>query len=205
MANALFWDKAAKKYAASKIADMAGYEETLARTQSYLQEDDHLLEIGCGTGSTALKLAPFVRQMTATDISGGMLAIAEEKRSKTDLDHLGFVQTEATQPIAGAPFDAACAFSILHLLDDLDAGLAHLHQHIKPGGILITKTACLRDMNFALPYLIKVMQWFGKAPHVNIFDHKELEAAFRQAGFEVIEASYHGKTQSTRFIAARRT
>jgi len=205
MADAQFWDKAAKKYAASKIADMGGYEETLARTRSYLHPDDHLLEIGCGTGSTALKLAPFVSRMTATDISSGMLEIAEEKRAKTNLDHLTFVQTEATQPIKGAPFDATCAFSILHLLDDLDAGLVHLHAHTKPGGMLITKTACLKDMNFALPYIIKVMQWIGKAPHVGIFDHTELEAAFERAGFEIVEAGYHGKTRSTRFIAARRT
>ncbi len=204
MASAIFWDKAAKKYAASKIADMAGYEETLARTRSFLHADDHLLEIGCGTGSTALKLAPSVRRMTATDISGGMLAIANEKLQKTDLTNLKFVQTEATKPIEGAPFDAVCAFSILHLLDDLDTGLAHIHSLLKPGGMLISKTACLRDMSFALPPVIKVMQWIGKAPHVGIFTGKQLEAAFEKAGFELVETGYHGKTRSTRFIAARR-
>lgn len=205
MADANFWDKAAKKYAASKIADMGGYEETLARTRSFLTPEDHLLEIGCGTGSTALIFAPCVKQMTATDISREMLAIAEGKRADAEVVNLRFVQTEATKPIDGAPFDAACAFSILHLLDDLDEGLAHLHRLIRPGGMLITKTACLRDMNFALPPILKVMQWFGKAPHVLLFDAAELEDAIRKAGFEIIESGYHGKTRSTRFIAARRT
>jgi len=204
MANATFWDKAAKKYAASKIADMGGYEETLARTRSFLHAEDHLLEIGCGTGSTALKLAPSVRRMTATDISGGMLAIANEKLQNTDLTNLNFVRTEATNAIEGAPFDAVCAFSLLHLLDDLDAGLAHFHSLLKPGGMLITKTACLRDMSFAMGPLVKVMQWIGKAPHVSIFNAQELEAAFLKAGFELVETGYHGKTRSTRFIAARR-
>ena len=205
MADAKFWDKAARKYAASKIADMGGYEETLARTRDFLTPDDHLLEIGCGTGSTALKLAPSVKQMTATDISREMLTIAKEKLADTDLENLRFVQTEATKPIDGAPFDAACAFSILHLLDDLDEGLAHLHRLIRPGGMLITKTACLRDMNFAIPPMIKVMQWLGKAPDVLLFSAPELEAAMRKAGFEIVESGYHGKTRSTRFIAARRT
>ena len=205
MADAKFWDKAARKYAASKIADMGGYEETLARTRDFLTPDDHLLEIGCGTGSTALKLAPSVKQMTATDISREMLTIAKEKLADTDLENLRFVQTEATEPIDGAPFDAACAFSILHLLDDLDEGLAHLHRLIRPGGMLITKTACLRDMNFAIPPMIKVMQWLGKAPDVLLFSAPELEAAMRKAGFEIVESGYHGKTRSTRFIAARRT
>ena len=204
MASAIFWDKAAKKYAASKIADMGGYEETLARTRSFLHADDHLLEIGCGTGSTALKLAPSVRRMTATDFSNGMLTIAREKLQKTDLTNLDFVQSDATQPVEGAPFDAVCAFSILHLLDDLDAGLAHIHSLLKPGGMLISKTGCLRDKSFALPPIIKVMQWIGKAPHVGIFNAQELEDAFVKAGFELVETGYHGKTRSTRFVAARR-
>ncbi|MGJ8621280.1 MAG: class I SAM-dependent methyltransferase [Yoonia sp.] len=204
MSDASFWDKTARKYAASKIADMGGYQETLARTRSYLHADDNLLEVGCGTGSTALILAPHVRQMTATDFSGEMMKIAEEKQQKADIPNLQFVQSDVMAPVSGAPFDTVCAFSILHLLQDLDAGLAHLHSMIKPGGMLITKTGCLRDMNFALPFIIKVMQWLGKAPHVGVFNADELQAAFVRAGFEVVEADYHGKTTSTRFIAARR-
>ncbi len=204
MANATFWDKAAQKYAASKIADMGGYEETLRRTRSFLHPDDHLLEVGCGTGSTALILAPFVRRMTATDISGEMIAIAKGKLEKTDITNLQFVQTEATEPLADAPYDTVCAFNLLHLLDDLDAGLAHLHSLLKPGGYLISKTGCLRDMSFLLPPVIKVMQWVGKAPHVSTFNAAQLEAAFEAAGFELVETGYHGKTKSTRFIAARR-
>jgi hypothetical protein len=69
---------------------------------------------------------------------------------------------------------------------------------------LITKTACLRDMSSAMAPLVKVMQWVGKAPHVSIFTAQQLEAAFIKAGFELVETGYHGKTKSTRFIAARR-
>jgi ubiquinone/menaquinone biosynthesis C-methylase UbiE len=183
---------------------MGGYEETLRRTRSFLRPDDHLLEVGCGTGGTALKLAPSVGHMTATDISGQMLAFAKDKLAKSDLTNLVFHQASVTKPLADAPFDAICAFSILHLLDDLDEGLAHLHGMLKPDGLLITKTGCLRDMNFALPALIKVMQWVGKAPHVNAFTGAQLEAAFIKAGFELVETGYNGKTRSTRFIVARR-
>jgi ubiquinone/menaquinone biosynthesis C-methylase UbiE len=34
---------------------------------------------GCGTGTTALKLAPSLGRIMATDISGEMIAIAREK------------------------------------------------------------------------------------------------------------------------------
>jgi len=67
--KAAFWDRVARKYAADPIADMAGYEATLRRVQTLLTDDQDVLEIGCGTGTTALRLAPSVRRMLATDVS----------------------------------------------------------------------------------------------------------------------------------------
>ena len=204
MATAQFWDKEATKYAASPIKDISAYEETLTCTRSYLDTSDHVLEVGCGTGSTAIKLAPAVKRITATDISGKMLEIAQKKIAPTGPHNIDFVQSDITAPFAGAPFDAICAFSILHLVDDLDQTLAHLQMQLKPGGVLISKTSCLDDMNFLIKPMIKAMQFIGKAPHVLVFDANALEAAFRKAGFEVVEAGYFGKHTSTRFIVARK-
>ena len=77
--DARFWDRSSRKYAKSSIADLNGYERTLERTRAYLQPGDSVLELGCGTGTTALRLADGVQSYLATDISGGMIAIAEEK------------------------------------------------------------------------------------------------------------------------------
>ena len=76
--DARFWDRIATKYAADTIADMAGYERTLARTRDFLDGGQTAFEFGCGTGTTALGLAPFVARMVATDISGNMIAIARQ-------------------------------------------------------------------------------------------------------------------------------
>lgn len=78
-----FWDGIARKYAARPIKNMPAYERTLERAQSYLAAGDHALEVGCGTGTTALKLAPHVRHITATDVSAEMIAIAREKAGRT--------------------------------------------------------------------------------------------------------------------------
>lgn len=204
MADASFWDKAAKKYAASPIKDMPAYEATLERTRHYLNADDHLLEVGCGTGTTALTLSSAVQKVTATDLSGEMLDIAESKRADKGILNVRFEKADVTRPLDDAPFDAICAFSILHLVDDLPETLAHLHSHLKRGGHVISKTACLRDMNKFIPVMIKVMKFFGKAPDVLFFDAKELEHAFERAGFEIVETGYFGKNKSARFIVARR-
>ena len=134
MTRAEFWDKASKKYAASPIKDMKAYEDTLDRARHYLHADDHLLEVGCGTGTTALKLAGNVRRITATDVSGGMLSFAESKKAAQGITNVEFIRAEITRPLPEAPFDAIFASSILHLVDDLDATLAHLFTQVKRGG-----------------------------------------------------------------------
>lgn len=204
MANATFWDKTAKKYAASPIKDIAAYEDTLDRTRHYLQPIDRLLEIGCGTGSTALILSESVKHVTATDFSAQMLSIAEGKRKERGIANVSFEQAEVMDALPDAPFDAICAFSILHLVDDVQETLNHLHTHVKPGGYVVSKTTCLRDMNMLIPPMIKVMQFFRIAPHVLIYDAKALEDAFSKAGFEIVETGYFGKNHSARFIVARR-
>jgi len=77
--DARFWDRAARKYAASPIDDEAGFERTLARTRALMPPDARVLELGCGTGTAALRLADSVKSHVGTDISAGMIAIAQEK------------------------------------------------------------------------------------------------------------------------------
>jgi SAM-dependent methyltransferase len=77
--DARFWDRAAKKYAASPIDDEAGFERTLARTRALMPPEARVLELGCGTGTAALCLADSVKSYVGTDISAGMIAIAQEK------------------------------------------------------------------------------------------------------------------------------
>ena len=205
MANAKFWDKAANKYAASPVKDIPAYEDTLDRTRHYLKPSDRLLEIGCGTGTTALTLSASVQEVIATDISGQMLSIAESKREDRGTTNVSFVHAEVTRPLEAAPFDAICAFSILHLVDDLQETLTHMHGQIKKGGYVISKTPCLAGMNALVRPLIKVLQFFGKAPTVLFLNASELEAAFQRAGFEIIETGHFGKNTKSRFVVARRS
>ena len=66
--DAQFWDGAASKYAKSKIGDEAGYQRTLERTKEFLTPQSRVMELGCGTGTTALRLAPHTGSYLATDI-----------------------------------------------------------------------------------------------------------------------------------------
>ena len=74
-----FWDKIAERYSKQPIADEAAYQKKLQVTREYFQPDMEIVEFGCGTGSTAITHAPYVKHIHAIDISSKMIEIAQGK------------------------------------------------------------------------------------------------------------------------------
>lgn len=191
--DARFWDRIARKYAADPIADMAGYERTLARTRELMKGDEAVFEFGCGTGTTALRLAPSVRCILATDISREMIAIAREKAHAQGCANVDF---DVVKPHAAAwpdgAFDVALGFNVLHLMAARNETLRAVHGMLKPGGLFISKTPCLMEMNPLIRLALPVMQFVGKAPFVSVLSASDLEREIVAAGFEIVERARHG-------------
>lgn len=205
--DARFWDRIARKYAADPIADMAGYERTLERTREFFGGDEAAFEFGCGTGTTALRLAPSLGRIVATDISPEMIAIAREKARAQGCVNAEFdVATPDAARWPDGSFDVALGFNVLHLVAARQAALLAVHRLLKPGGLFISKTPCLKEMNPLVRLAIPLMQAIGKAPYVAIFSGQELEREIEAAGFEIVESARHGtKGKDTRpFIVARK-
>lgn len=203
MTDAAFWNKAARKYARDPIKNIENYEETLRVTRGYLSPNDRVLEVGCGTGGSARKLAGAVAQIIATDLSSEMIEIARERHEPgLNIDYR-VASSDEHQP--DAPFDAILGFNLLHLVPDLAGTLDALRAQLKPDGLLITKSVPLRDMNLAIRLMIPAMQWVGKAPGIQWFNRHELARAIKKAGFTLVEHRHFGTAQNSRFIVARRT
>jgi ubiquinone/menaquinone biosynthesis C-methylase UbiE len=206
--KARFWNRIAHKYASDPIADLIGYERTLQRVQALLSTENEVLEIGCGTGSTALRLAPATRRLVACDVSEQMIAIACQKLASQPMPQLHFKVADADAPAAeqGA-YDAVLAFNLLHLVADLPQALSSAINALKPGGLLISKTPCLNEMNPLIPKLaLPLMRAIGKAPPVLCFDASQLQAAMTEQGLEILSVERHGsKGKDWRvFIVARK-
>lgn len=202
-----FWDRIARKYANDPIADVAGYERTLEETRRYLKPSDAAFEFGCGTGTTALRLASSVGHLTATDISSEMIAIAREKAATEGVANVSFeVATPDASTLPDAAFDVALGFNVLHLVAARDAALRGVHRVLKPGGLFVSKTPCLSEMNPAIRLVVPLMQAVGKAPYVAFFSAAQLERAIADAGFEIIERARHAtKGKDVRpFLVARK-
>jgi ubiquinone/menaquinone biosynthesis C-methylase UbiE len=206
--DARFWDRTSRKYAMGAIADQAGYERTLDQTRALLGSGDRVLELGCGTGTTALRLAGDVQDYLATDISAGMIAIANEKHAAGPIPALVFrtATAEALTPDA-AQFNAVLGFNYLHLVRDLPGTLRRIHALLAAEGLFISKTPCVGDMNPLIRFaLLPAMRAIGKAPYAGVFRAADLSQHICAAGFDILATESHAtKGNDNRpYIVARK-
>ncbi|MBO6918891.1 MAG: methyltransferase domain-containing protein [Rhizobiaceae bacterium] len=199
-----FWDKLAAKYAARPVDDPKAYEHTLSRTKAHLKPSDHMLEIGCGTGTTSLILLDHVRHITAQDYSREMIDIAEKKREVDGTNNVTFAQSSVDDLPSFETYDVVFASSLLHLLPDLDDALVRIQQSVEPGGLFISKTVCLKNQSLLYDIMVPLMRLIGKAPYVNFVTGDEIEEKIKQNGFEILEADDHNHKPACRFVVARR-
>ncbi len=135
-----------------------------------------------------------------------MIEIADEKLAAASRPNLAFRCTTAEHLVRGGrAFDAVLGFDYLHLVGDLRTTLDHIRALTRPGGIFVSKTPSVADMNVLIRLVVPLMQLVGKAPHVNVLTKGGLAGAIGAAGFEVVAIESHTtKGRDDRpFIAAR--
>ena len=204
--KAKFWDRVARRYANSPIKNVAAYEATLQQVRNHLSDRDYVLEMGCGTGTTALALADSVTHVTACDLSGAMIEIALEKAQATAVSNVRFTQaTVGTDDCAPASIDAVLAFNLLHLLRDPDAAAKRAHTVLRSGGVFISKTVCLAERSWLLRLALPPMRLIGVAPYVAFLNRGDLEKIMVNAGFEIAECMTFEDAPTSWFIVARKT
>lgn len=199
-----FWDNIADSYSRKPVADEEAYEIKLSITREYLTPNAKVFEFGCGTGSTALRHAPFVGHVDATDLSPEMIAIARQKADEAGVSNVNFYTADiASMEPQEETYDVILGLSILHLVKDKDAVMRKVHRMLKPGGVFVTSTACLGDHQGYLRPVLSLMRWIGKAPFVATFTQEDLIDAHNRAGFQIVH-QWHPKKDAALFLIARK-
>ncbi len=199
-----FWDKIAARYSKRLVADEAAYQKKLQVTREYFQPDMGVLEFGCGTGSTAITHAPYVKHILAIDISSKMLEIAQAKADAKNVENVTFRRSSIDElSVSDKTLDAVLGLSILHLLDNKEEIIAKVHKMLNPGGIFVTSTACIGDMMKFFKVILPVGRFFGLMPPVKVFTTRELEDSFTDVGLEIDYQWQPGKGKAV-FIVAKK-
>ena len=201
-----FWDKSAEKYAKSPVSDEATYQRKLTETQSFLAPDMHILEFGCGTGTTAVYHAPHVQYIDAIDISDNMLEIGREKAREAGIENVNFTLGTLAEFNAGtASYDVVLGLNVIHLLPDRQAVIAEVARILKPGGIFVSSTGCLGSSYLRfIKYIVPIAKLLRLMPDVFVLTEAELAHEVESAGFAIESQWHHGMNDIDVFMIARK-
>lgn len=99
-----------------------------------------VLEVGCGIGTDSINFARAGADLTAVDLSGESLKIAEARADVMGVaDRIRFVEANAEElssTLAGEQFDLVYSFGVIHHTLRPDRALAQMRRLIAPDGTL---------------------------------------------------------------------
>ena len=205
--NADFWNNIAEAYAQKPVDNPDAFDRKIAITKERMASDHTVLDIGCGTGSLALRLAPFGGHIHGLDISREMIRIAKGKAAEQKVDNVSFHEgpfDDSFDVFGPESLDGVCAYSILHLLEDRHAAVQRVYRLLRPGGFFISSTVCLG--NSWVPYtpILIVMRWLGKAPMVKTISSRTIENDIKEVGFVDVSQPDVGAQSRVAFVVARK-
>jgi ubiquinone/menaquinone biosynthesis C-methylase UbiE len=142
------WDERVEAW--EEVATSAAFLEIRDRIVELAEPraDDHVVDLGAGTGLLTLALAPRVQELTAVDISERMLERLDDKAAADGLNNVEPLVADLRR----LPLEDECATLVVsnyafHHLDDpgKELALAEARRILRPGGRLV-----ICDMMFSL-------------------------------------------------------
>ncbi len=101
---------------------------------------DNVVDVGCGWGDTAMKLARIVGpegSVTGIDCCDMFLETAQAELAETDLDNVTFLRGDAEVALPESAFDFAFArFGTMFFANPV-AGLRNMRKSLRPGGRMV--------------------------------------------------------------------
>lgn len=104
-----------------------------------LNEDRNLLEVGCGVGTTAVRIArQFGCRVTATDLSPDMVMRAQDRVKASNMEHLVKVDRADLQrlPYPDNSFDTVLIEAVV-MVTDRERSVREVMRVLRPGGRVV--------------------------------------------------------------------
>ena len=205
-----FWDRASKNY--DKTEERFEYIHSKSRenTKKLLKSSNIVLDYGCGTGTTSCEIANHVKEIHAIDISSKMIEIAKRKAVASKVENINFSQTDIfDKRYKKESFDVILAFNMLHTVADPQVVLQKIYELLKPEGLFISVTPCLRDkMAFLVNIqiqLVRILCKIGVIPiPIRRLKSSELDDLVVNGGFQTIDTEKLYKGASSYFVVAKK-
>ncbi len=143
------------------------------------------LDVATGGGHTALKFAPLVSRVIATDITPEMLSAAEKFIRDQGVTNVAFEPADAEDlPFAGSTFDLVTCRIAPHHFPDCAGFIRQGNRVLKPGGLLLVQDHVLPEDQTAARYIDR-FERLRDPSHNRAFSQLEWERMYEEAGLKV--------------------
>ena len=152
---------------------------------SIINNNDVVLEVGCGTGYFTKELVKTKALITAIDISTDLINEAINTIKEPNVNFL--IENAYQMTFTDNSFDRVVGSSVLHHLD-VDKAIAEIYRVLKPGGKISFTEPNMMNPQIALqkniPYIKRKL---GDSPDETAFYRWVIKKKLLNAGFKLIE------------------
>ncbi len=163
-----------------------------------LRPGQAVLNLGCGTGYTAVLLAEQQAVVTASDINARLLHLTLNRARKAGVGHqVRRVQVDAHElPMPAERFDAVIVESVLIFCPEAGQVAAEIYRVLKPGGVL-----GINEMTYHQPppddLRAALQETLGLQPRTE----SEWHALFKAAGFSGVHSTLYPVKLGEQFMS----
>ena len=160
------------------------------------QSQWHVLDVATGGGHTALKFAPHVADVVATDLTPNMLAAARTFIKEQGVENVAFREADAEHlPFGDETFDLVTCRIAPHHFPDCFRFVQEGTRALKPGGLLLVQDQVVPDDDRAARY-VNAFERLRDPSHHRAYAEYEWRGMFLDAGLTIEQAEQFVKRHS---------
>lgn len=201
LSNSEPWNLVADGYAETTMLVFEQFaDEAIAASQ--LKPNATVLDVACGPGTLALRLAQQAGKVHGIDFSESMLAVFRRKIEQAGHQHIELHCGDAQAlPYVDETFDAAFSLFGLMFFPDRQKGFAEIHRTLKPGGSVAVTSWAPLDQSPAMqlmfgavraikPDLPPPQRSIGTLEDPEVFKQEMQDAGFRNVAIHRITKAF---------------
>ena len=153
---------------------------------------ERMLDVGCGSGRFAVRMAPLVAQVIGVDLTEAMLEQARRLQAGAGVANVTWQQCDVTQlPFADGDFDIVSSQAMLHHVASPAAVISEMRRVCKPDGRIVVIDMTPRPEKAAALNAIELLR---DPSHARAMTNAELRAIGADLGLaEVATRQYESR------------